>query len=497
MPEVYGYQLLGPLLHHGDYDQHFLDRIGSDMIEFEMAHGGSGVWTSIHDLAGLDPFLGTDTNHWVRLDWSGEWDDPQAIAGFDPMHGLMSALERNPEAAKTVLTGTYEGGDAFALLTDDEGNPILDRDGNEIYEQRLPRLQHLLTEREWFADFGDPFALRDPSGWANDWSEHNPGHAALGRMLEASVVGDPSDERAVLIAEQIVYGLNAVDPRPGGDLMPSAIREPVAAIIATYIEDVNENVFVDEPGTAGAWGIDATYPVEARQEIITRHKTDLELLLKDLGRDEVAQHTVRAAQYEYTFDMYEYYLAGEDDATSTLESRLSRVDELAHRSGEVIGALDNGLLDNERLELEERLALVEARLMSERAMSEVLLLAPHPGLRAAGLAAALVLNPEGSFESEREMSEAELERRFVEVRRGSQVTAEVLAAEAIRRNAPLDLPQELLVPETGEPIPSNEWGSAEREAWQEYLKTEEGRAVSAAVTAAGKEYVAAFSSMRS
>jgi hypothetical protein len=90
---LYGYQLLGPLLHHGAYDDRFLRIVGGDMVHFELTHGGGRCW--LHQ-------LGADV-HRLRLDWTGgaASSDP---AGLDPLLGLVSAMDRNPHGAQELLT---------------------------------------------------------------------------------------------------------------------------------------------------------------------------------------------------------------------------------------------------------------------------------------------------------------------------------------------------------------------------------------------------------
>jgi hypothetical protein len=90
---LYGYQLLGPLLHHGDYDDRFLRIIGGDLVHFELTHGGARCWLRQ---------LGADV-HKLRLDWTGG-AAPTDPPGLDPLLGLMGAMDRNPRGALDLLS---------------------------------------------------------------------------------------------------------------------------------------------------------------------------------------------------------------------------------------------------------------------------------------------------------------------------------------------------------------------------------------------------------
>jgi hypothetical protein len=124
-PEIYGYQGLGPLLSHGVYDERFLEIIGGDMLDFEMELGGSAEWPTLH--VGSPPA-------WVPLDLSLSGD--QALLdrayGQDPIANLMDAFEANPYGARAALAGRTETAE----------------DGVEY----LPRVDYLVTDREWRAE---------------------------------------------------------------------------------------------------------------------------------------------------------------------------------------------------------------------------------------------------------------------------------------------------------------------------------------------------------
>jgi hypothetical protein len=174
----YGFQVLGVLLSspEAEFDAGFLNRTGTAMLDFELAHHGSGVWID----TAVDYSRG-------RLNWIDGYGD-DAPYGHDPMGGLMVALGNNPEAAREFfLTGRT-----------DDGNP---------------RVEYLVNERAWDPDGSqldpEPGAMR--------------GLAHLGDALESATHAEfnPDAQRLVgdivrtVAAEQ---DLHAELRRPFGDI---------------------------------------------------------------------------------------------------------------------------------------------------------------------------------------------------------------------------------------------------------------------------------------
>lgn len=485
-PEVYGYQLLGPLLRHGTYHHSFLVQLGGAIVDFEMAHGGSKVWTTAISLYGNTELGGGPyggTAHLLRLDWSSDWDDPYAPAGFDPLHGLMSALERNPEGARLLFTAIVEDDRVMETRVDRHGQEYQAYTGEG--REYLPRLDYLLTERTWFADVNDPYLY--PSGWADDWGQLNPGHAALGRVLEVAVTDDPSDSRAVLITEQLVVEL--LDTlRPDGNIVPAAMRESMAKIVATYVTELNQNVFATVPGSTGPWALDDSYVYDHEAELRAANRTHLRMLLEDLGRDEAAQEVVRMAQLDYVWQQYEHHLTRPLEHESDLDRRLSDMINETRTTAEVLCALDRGLIEDTRLTMEEKVERLATRRAHEALLIDLVGMIPHPAARAGALAAAIVTAGDTSVEDLQAQHDVDLEKIIESLQDKTRALAEQMFQEAIVQFAPIDLPPELLDPATGELIPTPEWGRTEQQAWKKFLESDAGAEVRDAITEAGEKF---------
>lgn len=479
-PEVYGYQLLGPLLQHGDYDARFLATLGGAMVDFEMAHGNSDLWLTATDLFGYHELEGYGgTAHQIRLDWSSDWDDPHAPAGFDPLHGLMSALERNPEGARLLLTAGIQDDREVEVRADQHGQEYRAYTGEG--REYLPRLDYLLTERTWFADVGDPYL--HPSGWADDWSQHNPGHAALGRVLQVAVTDDPSDSRAVLITEQLVVELFD-ELRPDGNIVPAAMREPVAEIVATYVVELNQNVFSSSPGSTGPWSLDRSYVYDHEPELRATNMTQVRMLLEDLGRDEAAQEVVRVAQMDYVWQQYEHHLTRPLEHEPDLDRRFKDLVNEARTNAEILCALDRGLIEDTRLSMEEKVERLAARRASENLLIDALAMVPHPAARAAAMAAALATVNDTSVEELQAQYNVDLEKMIDELQDLTRVRAERMVEEAIIQFAPIDLPPEF----EDRPTPQTGWTPAQEDAWILFLETDVGQEVNDAVVEVGEKF---------
>jgi hypothetical protein len=310
--EVYGYQLLGVLLGQGGFDDRFLAWIGTDLVDFEIAQGGSDLWLEVRQEG-------------MRLSWIGGTgtDSP---AGFDPMIGLMEALAEHPEATRQILT---------SRATPD-GTP-----------GELVRLDYLLTDRDWPADLTSQQLLHhlieDVAPPAS------PGIAAFGRALEGATTVDP-DERSYRIVEGIIYalatdeqamGLPNGDPDDGSadifrntDIMHPDLRQSMANISDFYIQDLHWAV-VGKPD-----GVSSAIPYDGRLNLSNIDARHLQLFLADLGKDPSARDTVAAAEFAYAAQLLEeHYLEGWDGTGDRPSGVNGGVLDLTSR---VIGALDVG-----------------------------------------------------------------------------------------------------------------------------------------------------------
>jgi len=313
---VYGFQLLAPLLNHGNYDPSFLSTVGGAIVDLEMSNDDkSDMW---RDNIGRN----------LRLDWSQGWgkNDP---AGWDPVLPLLNALDRNPEAAKELFTNVE--------LFDNSDPPA---------GYRLPRLDYLLTDRNWFLDApGGPDDPRILGGYDEDSTKYmeNLGLDRLGDVLDKAATTHP-DPRSTAIFESIVYEFNVDEQMRGAknmssddhtvsfednDVVPPVLRDSMADIVKAYIFDVNR--VMSDSGAAMPGGVGAHLD-----------QTQLERFLAHVGKDEGAHETIRQAEAGYATAAYEYYLNGPGGEGDDLNAKLRSAQNVADVYGSVLGAIDFG-----------------------------------------------------------------------------------------------------------------------------------------------------------
>lgn len=201
----YGYQVLGSLLHSGDYSAEFLNQVGDDMLAMENEDP--------------DVFRGRE----ARLAANGQTELDLNLLddrtdGYDPLVGLMGAMDRNPDA----------------------GTQFFDP------QQHEGRLQYLLEDRVWppghLVYAGDHGQSRDDMPDA----AKSIGYDRLGHALEAASLEGPRTEAHARIASGVVEVLGDTDApadRSVGqhpELIPQALQDSVGNIVAGYMPDVNE-----------------------------------------------------------------------------------------------------------------------------------------------------------------------------------------------------------------------------------------------------------------
>ncbi|QSB16422.1 hypothetical protein JQS43_09140 [Natronosporangium hydrolyticum] len=438
---LYGYQLIGPLLNHGDYDDSFLRQVGAGMIDFEVLHGGSEVWTRDLPVGG----------QWdgMRLDWTGG-GGPTQPAGFDPMIGLMTALETSPTAALEILTSQRTWGD------------VPDNVADPISGHRLSRVQYLLTERDWPVDVVSSPEVRDY--FVDHPEELVTGLPAFGNVLENAARVE--DQRAIWLVESIVYELNATPAARSGpdeDLMHPVLRQSVGNIMADYIWDVNRAVDVVNSNMSG--GLGARFG-----------RDDIFRLLVDLGRDEGAHETIREAQAVHSAVAYQHFLSSEDYPEKDLSERIIAAQQVARRYGSVMGALDYGAGREAWFEQVESgqgdgwgrgAAFGTAGIVVEQLVDTSVKV---PGVGSvAGQFASLIL--EEASEAVAADRSALATYELAEFLSDGRQSAGNLAMSALYHSGELpDLPS--VLEEGGEPKPMDSWGEDEVEAWQWYLDRE-------------------------
>lgn len=306
---AYGYQLLGPLLGEGEHSSYFLNRVGEDMLRFEQQfadeHDGMLPWEE-------GPPSG------IRLDWTHGYgdDDP---AGRDPMVGLMGGLANNPDAAREFFVGerTYSDG-----------------------QERLPRVDYLLTDRVWPNDY----VSRPEDGEDLE----SLGLPYLGDALVAATTDDP-DERSVDIVEEIVNAIATDEQAKGyangdvngdGDTAESfedtAIVHPalygdLGVIASHYIGS-----FYEQLGPNAASGDETPdEPTDDARFLDDRFAT---LFLAELGKDKDARSDITAASNTYMLYQLDQNLDGVTDASEVSD----RVTDVSITASTILGAVDFG-----------------------------------------------------------------------------------------------------------------------------------------------------------
>lgn len=297
----FGYQMLGVLLRseEADFDPYVLDQIGTDMLEFEVEQGGSEVWDRPW-FESASPTLD------FRLNWTGfapgadETLPPSTeIAGYDPVSGLMVALEHDPEAGRRFFAGHD-----------------IEFDGTE-----LSRVDYLLTEREWPDDRPHGVAYREDGDYVS------PGLFSLGAALEnATTEGyDGSSRRIVGLIIEAVGNEARSGVVSETDLIPPQLRTRMGTIAAFWIGDLNQ---------AALGG----------HENELFDKTDTLRFLADVGKDGTARYTVFGAAMAHAGWGFDQAMADGD---------LGGAEAVAQGSAVVLRAVDYGFTLNSRHEIFE------------------------------------------------------------------------------------------------------------------------------------------------
>jgi hypothetical protein len=448
---VWGYQLLGPLLNHGDYDPQFLSMVGGDMVDFEMSQDqGSDIWRGN---------LGSN----LRLDWSNGYgkDDP---GGFDPVLPLLNALDRSPEAAKMFFTGSE---------TFDHDAP----DGT-----RLPRLDYLLTDRKWFLDTGSGWEDPRPLDQGDDQSHaylQYLGLDRLGNVLDNATTTGRADSRSIAIVDSIVYEFNVDEQMRGAknggsddhtvpfednDVVAPVLRDSMANIVKAYIFDVNRVMSASNAAMPGDVGLHLD-------------QTQLTRFLAHVGKDETAHETIRQAEAAYAAAAYHFYLSGPGSEGDDITAKMNSVSNVADTYGSVLGAIDFGAAaehhhttaeadqqHNSDVEARYKVASFLVDQVVGRAKDAI----PVPFV--GDLASAFVDNmidgaKEEAMHDSTGASDYEIGDLFGSGRRAA---ADLAMTSLYSSGALPDLPASLHTAD-GSPKPMSEWTPQDAQTWQQYV----------------------------
>ncbi|GAA0431666.1 hypothetical protein [Actinoplanes campanulatus] len=466
---VYGYQLLSPLLHNGSLNPGFVATVGGDIVDFEMEQGkGSVLWNE-----------GRGEN--VRLDWTQGHESNAVPAGYDPVNALMDGLSRNGEGARDLLTGVSES-------STDPRAP----DGG-----RLPRLDYLLTDRDWQAD------VPGGAGWTAETMAHGDDYKKsglddLGTALERATIDHPGPA-ARHLTEAIVYestidemvtGAADTDAKAradgkesnefmGTDVIKPEMRDSMARIMSAYIADVNGNIADADYGTPESIDVD-------RQQLVR--------FLADIGKDEGAHEIVARAEAGYGAAAYDYVLSGRQNPDADVHANLDAMKVISQNYGGVMGALDLGATEaniETSAQLDEKTnTSVETRYkvigpLVEGAVGAASARVPGAGDLLNGYVGVAL---EGLEEWEKSDSSGQARYEVGEVLGAGRTAAVAIAEGAFYESGKLQELPPILRDDNGDLRPMNEWTGDEVRAWQNYKGGLGLDTVGAAATEAGNAY---------
>ncbi|MFC8433197.1 hypothetical protein [Streptomyces sp. NPDC057253] len=292
----YGYQLLGGILRHGDYDPSFLTPIAEHV-------------TQLH---AKDPYFFAGTK--------GDFGDPQYGfnpsgkngAGYDPMNSVLEALGHSPKAATDYFSPPMQ---EYAQDGSPKGDPqaILDVDGSTNY------LDYLVNkDYESFPDITG-HAPDDVAKSMNNFPD------SLGHALEAATTGRswdgnphadsvPHTDDQATLASQIVNkfgGEEGPELLNGKDGAPyEAARDSLGNIAAEYMGDVQRAVSSQD--SLSVHGVPA--------QLDPAHT---EAFLAQVGQDPDAYAAITASQQAYTTAEVDRAMNGATQSTVSVEERAS------------------------------------------------------------------------------------------------------------------------------------------------------------------------------
>ncbi|MEV0898572.1 hypothetical protein [Actinoplanes sp. NPDC049802] len=467
--DVYGYQLLSPLLRNGGLDPGFVATVGGDIVDFEIEQGqGSALWNG-----------GRGEN--VRLDWTQGHDENGVPAGYDPVNALMDGLSRNGEGARDLFTGVTES-------STDPRAP----DGG-----RLPRLGYLLTDRDWQAD------VPSGPGWTAEVMQHGDDYRKsslhdLGTALERGTLDHPGPAARHLV-EAIVYE-SSIDEKVTAaaatdaaahankqqsnefmktDVIPPEMRDSMARIMSGYIADVNGNIADADYGTPESIDVD-------RQQLVR--------FLADIGKDEAAHDIVARAEAGYGAAAYDNVLSGRQNPEADVRANLDAMKVISQNYGGVMGALDMGAIEADietSAQLDEKTnTSIETRYkvigpLVEGAVGAATSRVPGASDLINGYVGEAL---EGLEEWEKSDSSGQARYQVGEVLGAGRSSAVLLAEGAFYESGKLQELPPILRDDNGGLKPMDEWTGDEVRAWQNYKGARGLDTVGTAATDAGNAY---------
>ncbi|MFB8777531.1 hypothetical protein [Streptomyces broussonetiae] len=321
----YGYQVLGGLLRHGNYDPAFLTPIAEHITQLHqddphrfMANKPAGS----DDIYGFNPSgkLGT---------------------GNDPLNSVLEALGHSPEAAEQFFTQA----------------PTAYHEDGTIKSGEKPDFKSyldLFTDKdfEWTIDTNANNVLADEEATKNAL---NHGPNALGHALEAAATGRPydsdtadpsvkhSEAQAKLvhdIVERFAQNPDLLTHNLNGDLEDEetgplyALRDSLGNISADYMGDFQRSMYLEGPDSK-------LFPTHGAPADLGYG--DAQRFLGLVGQDPDAYAAITSAQQAYTTNVVHGFLDGEGRSLTPQDD--GRVGDLVAPGAAIAGIMSNSRAD--------------------------------------------------------------------------------------------------------------------------------------------------------
>ncbi|MFI9328782.1 DUF6571 family protein [Kitasatospora sp. NPDC052868] len=309
----YGYQILGNILRHGDYDAHFINPIAEHVTQ--LTNENPGRWDAVAAMHG-SPFQ--------EFQFTGVTDEKGNVHGFNPLSSVLEALGHSPEAATRFFSDPPTAYNPDGSVKSHGGE-------NKYFE--------MLTdsgERSLLRDM--PYPLRPNPGTADAFEV-----GALGHALEAATTGRGYDDANAPLAKHTpemsaltekifeTYGTKDGPEQLHGDkALFGAMNGSLGNITAAYMGDVQ--AALEGPGAPAVTGT----PADLKDAEVRR-------LLDVLGRDPDAYASIAAGQQAYTTVQIEDAISKHGHGSQS-EIQMA-VENAVRPGGQVTGLITGAMAD--------------------------------------------------------------------------------------------------------------------------------------------------------